>query len=198
MPDVTVTAWALPVGYDGLSRIDAAGHRSILYSDRLDHVAARPVIAHEIAHHLTDLPLARVGERGCAAPGFDDDTVDWIHVPEHEDFCDLLAGELLAPLARLIEDVDDGAELKPPRRGNEAGRIRWINWIHRLASKYNVPEGFIEWRLLCWRAIRADPRFIQFNARAQVLLASTFQLEPVPAPQRRASTAKPRRRRVAR
>lgn len=145
-PDVFVTGTDLPRGVTAMSE-NNAGHRTIYYGRNqpkkkiyVSHAQQRAGIAHEIYHFLTDLKTG-VGLRESSK--IVREIGGWTAARDPVELaCDLFAAEILTPLHVLHEFVPVNPFTKDP---HEAEVMH--NTIDRIASRFNVPVGFLRWRL---------------------------------------------------
>jgi hypothetical protein len=118
------------------------GQYSLFYSNKVGHPSQRLGILHGCYHTLSDL-AAQEGQRECNLTDARFRQASGEDAPE-ERACDLFAGALLVPfhvLDRYAPDV-----LFPGAR-NSVERNAFDRKVDQLASKFNVPAGFMAWRL---------------------------------------------------
>lgn len=145
-PDIAVSGTELPIHIIEMARADG-DRRALYYNRNVNHSAQRIGIAHGLYHHWTDL-RGDVGLRECNLAMRELGRIDG-HRDPIEVACDLFAAELLVPL-----DVLDGHAPDPIWGQGALSRDALEDECDTLASRFNVPKGFIKWRLNDLHAIR--------------------------------------------
>ena len=143
-PKIPVAGDKLPDGVTEMA-IRQDRHRALFYSRKVNHAAQRTGLAHGLYHHLSDLKTD-FGMRECSLPrrkmGMINGEIDPVELA-----CDLFAAELLIPLD-VLDDYAP-AKLKITQHGDAD-----LDEIDTLASRFNVPAGFMRWRLHDLAALR--------------------------------------------
>lgn len=145
-PNIPVAGTSLPKGVTEMA-VAQEGRRALFYSRKFPHTHQRVGLIHGLYHHLSDIKQD-VGIRECSLivrnEGRRTRVVDPVELA-----CDLFAAEVLTPL-----DVLD--EYAPDVLFSRDAEIRGAldDEIDNLASRFNVPVGFMRWRLMDLRAMR--------------------------------------------
>lgn len=142
-PDVIVTGGDLPAGITEMVETRAGGGKVIWYNRKVNHGAQRVGIAHGIHHLLTDL-RTRTGIRECNLDtrSLERERPDLMRPDAIEVACDLFAGELLVPFNILDELAPDALFPRAPGKQDA-----WRDDVDSLSALFNVPAGFMRWRL---------------------------------------------------
>ena len=128
-----MTGGDLPRGIAEVVEADDQGDVTLFYNRRINTSAQRVAIAHGLGH----IVFGDLARRRCSADGR--------HRPaeEHaERRADLVAAELLVPLHEL--DPAAGPELFPRE---PVAKQAFDDSVDQLASWFQVPPGFVRWRL---------------------------------------------------
>lgn len=143
-PDILVTGRTFPIEVLEAVRRTNDG-TTIFYNRAVNNDARRVGIAHGMAHvHFGDLNADAENECGVSFGSIR-------RVPLHEQRADLLAGELLTPLLELDVYFRDVKALFP-RKTIEKHALD--DMVDRCSSLFQVPSGFIRWRLYDLQALR--------------------------------------------
>lgn len=140
-PAVSVAGADLPAGVLEMAEVGAGGRRVLWYARAASHDMQRVALAHGLHHFMSDLRRRRgmrecnIGLRGLEHAGA-------VAPSPVERACDLFAGELLVPFAVLDRYVTPVVLSSAPAE-RDARRDR----VDALASLFNVPRPFMEWRL---------------------------------------------------
>lgn len=154
-PDVSVSGSdTLPKHVTEMAQVDQIGQRLLWYNRRKHHSSQRVGIAHGLHHFLTDLREVR-GTRNCDLGERQLERSGHLQVDPVEVACDLFAGELLVPFDVL--DRYAPATLFPHAAVAKSG---WDDVCDRLASMFNVPAGFMRWRLFDLMHLRRTHFFV--------------------------------------
>lgn len=138
-PNVSITGDFLPKGITEMVVRDG-GRYQLYYSRRVGHPSQRLGIIHGCYHILSDL-AERDGIRECNLTDRKFRTFTGAESSE-EVACDLFAGALLVPFTALDRLAPDVLFPRDP-----VERHVFDDQVDRLASKFGVPAGFINWRL---------------------------------------------------
>jgi Zn-dependent peptidase ImmA (M78 family) len=143
-PHIPVAGDNLPKGVTEMA-IRQHRHRALFYTRKVNHAAQRTGLAHGLYHHLSDLKAAH-GIRECSLPkrklGMVGGDIDPVELA-----CDLFAAELLIPLDVLHQ-------FAPDTLGTGKHTAPQLDEIDSLSSRFNVPAGFMRWRLHDLYALR--------------------------------------------
>ncbi len=143
-PHIPVAGDRLPDGVTEMA-IRQNRHRALFYTRKVNHAAQRTGLAHGLYHHLSDLKAAH-GIRECSLPRRKLDMVTR-QIDPVELACDMFAAELLIPVDVLH---DFAPETLRTRKHSDPE----LDEIDSLASRFNVPVGFMRWRLHDLYALR--------------------------------------------
>lgn len=135
-PDVLVTGGNLPRGVTEIVTLNPAGERTIFYNRRSAPGTQRLGIVHGCAHLIWDL-IDETRQRECRM-AYEDGT----HTAM-ERRADLFAGEILAPLP----DLDAMMGESPLFPQESVDKRHFEDTVDHLASRFNLPQGFIRFRL---------------------------------------------------
>jgi len=157
-PDLQVEPAELPQRVIEMVQVRGRRQRVLFYNQDADPGTRRVGIAHGMGHLMSDL-RGRTGSRECnrGLHELERDLVGmgkWSESP-NERFCDLWAGEILAPF-----DVLDGyapANLNP--RDEDERRV-FLAEVHRVGSRFNVSDEFMLWRLHDLALLRQSHFFV--------------------------------------
>jgi hypothetical protein len=149
-----VTGADLPTGLIEMVERHRSGKRVLFYKRGIPPALQRVGIAHGLHHFLSDLKHA---------PGLSEcnTRLRWLEKSAQlsqdpiEVACDLFAGELLVP----FDVLDDLA----PRSLFPKDRVKdhiFRDEVDHLSSKFNVPVGFMRWRLFDLLHLRRTHFFI--------------------------------------
>lgn len=140
-PDIPVSGAALPDGVTEMAVVRPGG-RALFYNRNSQHTSQRVGLMHGLYHHLSDLKgLGEHTIRECNIP-FRKLTSYEARRDPVELACDLFAAEVLVPLDVLDDYAPDLLYSNDPVV-NEALKDEADN----LSSRFNVPNGFMRWRL---------------------------------------------------
>lgn len=154
-PSVMVTGTdGLPRGCVELAFVGPSGQRTIFYRRGLAHPTQRVGIAHGLHHLAVDLRLGTSAE--CNLGLRELERRGNVEQDPIELACDVFAGELLVPTDVL--DAMAPAALFPAAPAEEH---HFLDEVDSLASRFNVPAGFLRWRL--WDLLHL--RRTNYNAR---------------------------------
>jgi Zn-dependent peptidase ImmA (M78 family) len=139
-PKIAVTGTELPEHITEMAVADK-GRRALYYNRhaRVSHGQQRVGLMHGLYHHLSDMKTGD-GLRECNLVSRKLSRVE--AVDNGELACDLFAAEVLAPLDVLAEYAPDQLYPRDP-----AVRAAVADEIDHLASRFNVPRGFMRWRI---------------------------------------------------
>jgi Zn-dependent peptidase ImmA (M78 family) len=153
-PEIAVTGTKLPQHITEMAVADK-GRRALYYNRhvKIAHGQQRVGLMHGLYHHLSDMKTGN-GLRECNLVRRKLSRVE--ATDNIELACDLFAAEVLIPFDVL--DALAPANLYPR---DETARAAVADEIDHLASKFNVPRGFMRWRVydLHWF------RRLHYNAR---------------------------------
>ncbi len=139
-PKIAVAGADLPRGITEMAVAEKT-KRALYYSKRVPHSSQRVGLIHGLYHHLSDIK-SEAGLRECNLQLRELAQ----RVPRLKDpaelACDLFAAEVLVPLDVLHAMSPDRLFPKEPKR-----RAAVDDEIDHLSSKFNVPKGFMRWRL---------------------------------------------------
>lgn len=142
-PKIAVAGADLPKGVTEMAVADK-GRRALYYARGVQHIHQRVGLMHGLYHHLEDmksdgeLGLIRecnLSERKVGAATHRTDPLELS--------CDLFAAEVLIPL----DVLDRMVPFDVYSRRDETERRAVMDEVDHLASKFNVPRGFLRWRL---------------------------------------------------
>lgn len=138
------------------TRPDGSARFALFYSRKVGAPSQRLGILHGCYHTLTDLAEVN-GQRECNL----EDRKFRQQRPHEESpteiACDLFAGALLVPFHLLDQLAPD--ELFPGDRGSPE-RHAFDDDVDRLASRFQVPAGFMRWRLFDLAKLRQTHFFL--------------------------------------
>jgi Zn-dependent peptidase ImmA (M78 family) len=147
-PHIAVTGASLPPHVTEMAMWQK-GKRALFYNRAVQHPQQRVGLAHGLYHHLEDMKTDEglrecnlVARRFAATAGTSDPL---------ELACDLFAAELLIPL-----DVLDTLAPRPLWGAGGLARGALEDEYDHLASRFNVPKGFIKWRLYDLHVLRGS------------------------------------------
>jgi len=139
-PSVHVTGATLPDGI--VEMVERRGkRRTIFYNKKYAHPLQRAGIAHACHHLISDL-RSGVGLSECNLPLRQLERDGAVTTDPIEVACDLFAGELLAPFDVLDEYAPQSLFPRDPD-----GKRVFDDEVDSLASRFNLPAGFMRWRL---------------------------------------------------
>jgi hypothetical protein len=154
-PDVLVTGAQLPTGLTEL--VEAGPRGKVIFYNRKSHPSTHRVgIIHGLGHLLFDLVGDIVGTEAAnkrCALSFGPHQASQ---PAAERRADLFAGEILVPLEDLDKMIT--IELFPT---DKIERQHFDDTVDNLASKFNVPVGFLRFRLWDLLQFRRSNFFIK-------------------------------------
>lgn len=132
---------SMPRGITEMALVDK-GRRALFYSKKVAHPVQRVGLMHGLYHHLSDMRDGSGLIRECNLVGralgqHDPSTKDPLELA-----CDLFAAEVLIPF-----DVLDGMAPDMPFTRDPVQRAAIDDEVDHLASRFNVPKGFMNWRL---------------------------------------------------
>lgn len=118
------------------------GRRALFYSKKVSHPVQRVGLMHGLYHHLSDMKTGTGLIRECnlvvrALGQYDVSSLDPLELS-----CDLFAAEVLIPF-----DVLDGMAPDIPFSRDPKVRAALDDETDHLSSRFNVPKGFMRWRL---------------------------------------------------
>ncbi len=140
--DVQITGDNLPAGITEMVVRDK-GRVGLYYSRKVGAPSQRLGILHGCYHTISDL-AKEDGIRECNLTDRRFRQYNPSNESPHERACDLFAGALLVPFTVLDRLAPD--ELFPGSKGSPQ-RHAFDDEVDRLASKFAVPAGFVQWRL---------------------------------------------------
>lgn len=141
-PKIAVAGDAtMPRGVTEMAIYDK-GRRALYYSKKVAHPVQRVGLMHGLYHHLSDMKTRTGLIRECnlvvrALGQYDAPSKDPLELS-----CDLFAAELLIPFDVLDELAPD-----VPFSTNPKVKAALDDETDHLSSKFNVPKGFMRWRL---------------------------------------------------
>lgn len=139
-PAIRVEQADLPAGM--IEMAERRGRRATLYySSKVPHTTQRVGIIHGLHHLLVDMKVEG-GIAECNVNAKQLERVGALSQDPVELACDLFAAEVLVPLHRLDEYAPDALFPRDPR-----DKPVFEQECNRLASRFNVPLGFMRWRL---------------------------------------------------
>jgi Zn-dependent peptidase ImmA (M78 family) len=147
-PNIPVSGADLPRGVTEMAVVHGKDQRALFYSKKVSHVHQRVGLMHGLYHHLSDLKES-VGIKECSLPLRKLGLVKESLRDPIEIACDLFAGEVLVPLDVL--DAYAPVQLFPRDAKIKAALE---DEIDTLSSRFNVPRGFMKWRLWDLEKIR--------------------------------------------
>jgi Zn-dependent peptidase ImmA (M78 family) len=159
-PDIVVTGAALPKTLIEMAEVGADGRRNLLYRRGIDHATQRVGLAHGLHHFLSDLKVARAARRRGHAEC--NTNLRWLERSGKfekdpiEVACDLFAGELLTPF-----DVLDTMAPKILFPSDKTKLHLFLDEVDSLASRFNVPADFIQWRLADLAHLRRSSFYVK-------------------------------------
>ncbi len=139
-PKIMVTGVDLPKGIVEVTE-RRRGSSTICYARKVSAGLQRVGIIHGLHHLLSDLRHG-VGLSECNVPLRELERLGKVARDPVELACDLFAGEILCPL----DVLDQYAPTAIFPRDEDQRRV-FDDQVDQLASKFNVPAGFIRWRL---------------------------------------------------
>lgn len=140
--DVHVAGAELADGVTEMAQTDGQ-HYAVWYNRRVPHPVQRVGIVHGLHHFLTDLRDVPQRElRECNLPLRQLERAGYWQNDPIERACDLFAGEVLVPFDQLNARAPRDLFPRSP-----ADKQAWDDLVDGLASTFNVPVGFIRWRL---------------------------------------------------
>jgi Zn-dependent peptidase ImmA (M78 family) len=139
-PSIAVAGDNLTKNVSELAVADAEGRRALYYNRNMPHSTVRVGLMHGLYHHLEDMRTG-LGLAECNL-SFRKLAQKTREIDPLELACDMFAAEVLIPgdvLDRLAPDIiyTDDQKLKDAISDE----------IDHLSSKFNVPKGFMRWRL---------------------------------------------------
>jgi hypothetical protein len=152
---LTVTGAALPTGLIEMAERHSSGRRALFYKRGIPNATQRVGIAHGLHHFLSDL-RREPGTSECNT------NLRWLENAAKltqdpiEVACDLFAGELLVPFDVLDEMAP---EVLFPK--DKTAKHLFDDEVDHLASRFNVPVGFVRWRLFDLAQLRRSHFFIR-------------------------------------
>ena len=139
-PKIAVAGSDLPHGVTEMAVADK-NRRALYYNKKVPHSTQRVGLIHGLYHHLSDIK-AEAGLRECNLQLRELAVrVERLRDPV-ELACDLFAAEVLVPLDVLHRMAPDHLFPKDAKR-----RAAVDDEVDHLSSKFNVPKGFMRWRL---------------------------------------------------
>jgi hypothetical protein len=142
-PGVDISGAELPSGITEMVERGAGSRRVIWYNRRVGHPAQRVGIAHGLHHLLSDLRVSEgMLECNLALRDLEVQRPDLVTKDPSEIACDLFAGEVLVPFVVLDRMAPS---LLFPSDSHE--RASFNDQVDALAATFNVPAGFLRWRL---------------------------------------------------
>ena len=138
---VGVTGADLPTGLIEMVERHKSGKRVLFYKRGISQQLQRVGIAHGLHHFLSDLKTSPGSSECNTNLRWLEKTASLVQDPI-EVACDLFAGELLVPFDVL--DSMAPAVLFPRDRVKEHA---FRDEVDHLSSRFNVPVGFMRWRL---------------------------------------------------
>jgi hypothetical protein len=146
-PKIAVTGADLPKGVTEMA-ITKGRQRALYYNRKVPHSAQRVGLIHGIYHHLSDIK---------AEPGLRECNLQLRELAHHverlrdpvELACDLFAAEVLVPLDVLHPLAPENIYPRDP-----IARQAVEDETDHLSSMFNVPRGFMKWRLYDLHALR--------------------------------------------
>jgi hypothetical protein len=142
-PKIAVAGDAsMPKGVTEMAISDDRGRRALFYSKKVSHPVQRVGLMHGLFHHLTDMKTGMGLIRECnlvvrALGQYEPPMKDPLELS-----CDLFAAEVLIPF-----DVLDEIAPEIPFSRDPKVRAAVDDEIDTLSSRFNVPKGFMRWRL---------------------------------------------------
>lgn len=140
-PEIPVAGADLPVGVTEMAVVDEKGRRALFYSRKVAHTSQRVGLMHGLYHHLSDLK-GEIGLRECSLPLKKLQRIQPVLHDPIERACDLFAAEILTPL----DVLDPLAPAALFQRGQSL-KDALADEVDHLSSRFNVPVGFMRWRL---------------------------------------------------
>lgn len=140
-PEIPVSGADLPRGVTEMAIVDESGRRAIFYARGVHHASQRVGLMHGLYHHLSDLKVDP-GLKECSLPLRKLGRIDSKMNDPVERACDLFAAEILVPL----DVLDPLAPAVLFQRGASL-KSALADEVDHLASRFNVPVGFMRWRL---------------------------------------------------
>jgi Zn-dependent peptidase ImmA (M78 family) len=141
-PKIAVAGDAsMPKGVTEMA-IHDKGRRALFYSKKVSHPVQRIGLMHGLYHHMTDMKTGMGLIREC---NLVTRALGQYHAPSKDPLelsCDLFAAEILIPL-----DVLDGLAPDIPYSKNPKVLAALDDETDHLSSRFNVPKGFMRWRL---------------------------------------------------
>ena len=154
-PKIAVAGADLPKGVTEMA-VAEKGKRALFYSRKVSHPHQRVGLIHGLYHHLSDIKDS-VGLRECNL------TLRKLSQQTGSEFkdplelaCDLFAAEVLVPL-----DVLDRLAPNKLYTDDRIGKEALKDETDHLASKFNVPRGFVRWRLWDLGCLRRSNFFLR-------------------------------------
>lgn len=141
-PKIAVAGDAsMPKGVTEMAIADN-GRRALYYSKKVSHPVQRVGLMHGLYHHLSDMKTGTGLIRECnlvvrAMGQYEPRSKDPLELS-----CDLFAAEVLIPF-----DVLDDLAPEIPFSRDPKVRAALDDETDHLSSKFNVPKGFMRWRL---------------------------------------------------
>lgn len=139
-PKIAVAGADLPRGVTEMA-VAEEGRRALFYSRKVPHTSQRVGLMHGLYHHLSDIK-SEIGLRECNLVMAKYEQATHRTDPV-EASCDLFAAEILIPLDVLDSYVHWNVYAK--RSDTDERAIS--DEIDTLSSRFNVPRGFMRWRL---------------------------------------------------
>lgn len=146
-PKIPVSGTTLPTGVTEMA-VAETGRRALFYNRHAPHTSQRVGLVHGLYHHLSDLK-EMVGLRECNIPFRKLGSVQGKRDPV-ELSCDLFAAEVLVPLDVLHDYAPAQLFARDPQTKDAIE-----DEVDTLSSRFNVPKGFMKWRLWDLRWLRS-------------------------------------------
>lgn len=141
-PKIAVAGDAsMPRGISEMAVADK-GRRALYYSKKVAHPVQRVGLMHGLYHHLSDMRGGVGLIRECNLVARSLGQYDPASKDPLELSCDLFAAEILIPF-----DVLDGLAPDVPFSKDPIQRAAVDDEVDHLSSQFNVPKGFMNWRL---------------------------------------------------
>jgi Zn-dependent peptidase ImmA (M78 family) len=146
-PNIAVAGADMPRGLTEMAVAEKTG-RAVYYNRHVHHPLQRVGLMHGLYHHLTDIK-GELGLRECNV------TVRQLEIRSRsqkdpvELACDLFAAEILIPLDVLDEYAPADLYAR-----DAVAKQALEDEYDTLASRFNVPKGFMKWRAHDLRALR--------------------------------------------
>ncbi len=139
-PNIAVSGTKLPKRVTEMAVADG-NKRALFYNRDVSHPHQRVGLMHGLYHHLSDIK-GETGLRECNLLLREMSTRSTKMKDPVELACDLFAAEMLIPL-----DVLDQYTPLDPFPKNLHDKAAADDEIDHLSSRFNVPRGFMRWRL---------------------------------------------------